>query len=79
MDGDHWMDGRMARRKRECGGKAGWVGGPDEWMETIGWTGGWPDGSVNVAGRRGWVGGPDEWMETIGWTGGWPDGSVNVA
>ena len=29
-------------------------------METIGWTGGWPDGSVIVAGRRGWVGGPDE-------------------
>ena len=26
MNGDHWMDGRMARRKRECGGKAG-VGG----------------------------------------------------
>ena len=48
------MDGRMARRTGEWGGKAGvceWTG----WMdgETIGWTGGWPDGRVNEAGRRG--------------------------
>ena len=34
MDGGHWMDGRMARRKRECGGKAG-VGG---WVDRMnGW------------------------------------------
>ena len=31
-------------------------------VETIGWTGGWPDGRVNGAGRRGWVSGPDGWM-----------------
>ena len=31
--GDHWMDGRMARRKVEWGGKAGvCVSGPDGWM-----------------------------------------------
>ena len=30
--------------------------------ETIGWTGGWPDGRVNGAGRRGWVSGQDGWM-----------------
>ena len=67
MHGDHWMDGRMARRKRECGGKAGWVGGSDEWMETIGWTGGWPDGSVNVAGRLGgWVDRMNGWRPLDG-------------
>ena len=48
--------------------------------ETIGWTGGWPDGRVNEAGRRGCVNGPDGWMggwmdgETIGLTGGPTDG-----
>ena len=31
--GDHWIDGRMARRKVEWGGKAGvCVSGPDGWM-----------------------------------------------
>ena len=29
--------------------------------DTIGWTGGWPDGRVNGAGMRGWVSGPDGW------------------
>ena len=57
------MDGRVARRMGEWGGKAGWVSGPDGWMETIGWTGGWPDGRVNGAERRGWVREPDGWME----------------
>ena len=48
------MDGWMARRKGEWGGKRGWVNGTG-WMdgETIGWTGGWPDGKVNGAGRWG--------------------------
>ena len=27
--GDHWMDGRVARRMSEWGGKAGWVSVPD--------------------------------------------------
>ena len=71
------MDGRMDQRKRECGGRAG-VGEWTRWMETTGCTGGWPDGSVNVAGGGVSVSGPDGWMETIGWSGGWPDGSVNV-
>ena len=39
--GDHWMDGRVARRTGECGGKAG-VG---EWTR---WVDGWIEG--------GWVG-----------------------
>ena len=108
VDGDDWMDGRVARRTGEWGGKAG-VGERTGWMdgETIAWTGGWPDGRVNGAGRRGWVSGLDEcgyhwmdgrmagrmgerdgkagvrewtgWMDTIGWTGGWPDGRVNGA
>ena len=58
------MDGRVARRTGEWGGKAG-VGEWTGWMdgETIGWTGGWPDGRVNGAGRRGWVREPDGWME----------------
>ena len=38
--------------------------------ETIGWTGGWPDGKVNGAGRRG-VG---EWT---GWMGRPLDGRVD--
>ena len=66
MDGYDWMDGRVARRTGEWGRKAGvreWTG----WMDTIGWTGGWPDGRVNGAGRRGWVSGLDEcgdhWMD----------------
>ena len=65
------MDGRMARRKGERGGKVG-VGERTGWMdgETIGWTGGRPDGRVNGAGRRRWVNGPDGWMDR------WMDGET---
>ena len=43
--------------KAGVGEWAGWLDG-----ETIGWTGGWPDGRVNGMGRRGWVSGPGGWM-----------------
>ena len=68
VGGDNWMDGRMARRMDEWGKRRRWVSGPDGWMETIGWTGGWADGRVK------WVSGPDGWMD--GRMDGWMDGKA---
>ena len=79
MDGDRWMDGRMARRKRECGGRAG-VGEWTGWMDGGRCMDGWMARRTSEWSGKVGVGELTEWMD--GWMGGsiicWIDGKWSV-